>query len=112
MSVSRSVFLATEYKMDHPKRGKALVINNMRYADKRQRPEREDSIKDATAIASLLERLKFEPVKTKTGHQEEILIHNLSSTKLMELLKDGRESFAFDFSGVKQVIFLNRWMLE
>lgn len=86
----RSVFLGTEYKMDHRKIGRALVINNMRYANRRQRPEREDSIKDASAITNLLETLSFESVTRRSGGQKEMLINDVSSTQLMDIIKDGR----------------------
>lgn len=86
----RSVFFGTEYKMDHRKIGRALVINNMRYANRRQRPEREDSIKDASAITNLLETLSFESVTRRSGGQKEMLINDVSSTQLMDIIKDGR----------------------
>lgn len=98
ISMPKSVFFGTEYKMDHNKIGKALVINNMRYADRRQRPEREDSIKDATAMTNLLETLRFEPVTQRSGGQKEMLISNVSSSQLMDIVKDATDPSLNDYS--------------
>lgn len=98
ISMAKSVFFGTEYKMDHRKIGRALVINNMRYADRRQRPEREDSIKDASAMTNLLETLSFEPVTRRSGGQKEILINDVSSSQLMDIIKDARDPALNDYS--------------
>lgn len=98
ISMPRSVFFGTEYKMDHRKIGRALVINNMRYANRRQRPEREDSIKDASAITNLLETLSFESVTRRSGGQKEMLINDVSSTQLMDIIKDATDPTLNDYS--------------
>lgn len=102
--MAKSVFFGTEYKMDHRKIGRALVINNMRYADRRQRPEREDSIKDASAMTNLLETLSFEPVTRRSVGQKEILINDVSSSQLMDIIKDGRGLCYYIVSRMEEVI--------
>jgi hypothetical protein len=76
--------------MDHPKRGRAVIINNMNYADVRQRPEREESINDASAMEMLLQSLQFTPVTQRSGLKN-MVVNDVSSTRLEELIQDGTE---------------------
>lgn len=95
--MSHDVFFATAYKMDHPKRGRALIINNMNFADVNQRPERDDSIKDATALSNILERLMFEPITQSCGRKE-VIVNDVSSTQLERLIQDATNPELNDYS--------------
>ncbi|XP_048756176.2 caspase-3-like isoform X2 [Ostrea edulis] len=97
IDIPSSVFHDTEYKMDHRKRGIALIINNMNYADVRQRPEREESIHDASAMENLLEHLMFTPVTQRMGHKN-MVVNDVSSKRLEELIQDVTNPALNDFS--------------
>ncbi|XP_061179990.1 caspase-7-like [Saccostrea echinata] len=97
ISMPRALFKSTDYKMDHLKRGRALIINNMTYADVRQRPMRDDSIKDASAVANLLENLLFEPVTQSCG-KKDIVVNDVTSVHLEKLIRDATNPALNDYS--------------
>lgn len=53
-------FLSDVYKMDHPRRGKAIVINNKQFRSHLQLPDRNGTDQDASALSCRFAELDFD----------------------------------------------------
>lgn len=78
---SRKEMLSDVYKMDFPRRGKAILVNNKIFSEKLQSSgfgERTGTDIDATKIGSRLQLLGFEVVQ----------YHNITGDEMLQVFKD------------------------
>lgn len=72
-------FLSDLYKMDHPRRGKAIVINNKQFKSHLQLPDRNGTDQDASALSCRFAELDFD-VDLKNDQ---------TAKQMMNLMKQG-----------------------
>ncbi|XP_033762013.1 caspase-7-like [Pecten maximus] len=80
-------FVSAEYRHDHLYRGRCLIVSNSEFRDKKNRPKRDGSLRDARTLRNQFLALGFHPIRTKDG-SDEMIHQNLSPEDLLQILSE------------------------